>query len=256
MNDAHDPLQGRRILVTRPDEAGESLARALAQRGALPLYAPAIRIAIDPEAPAIPQARAALARADRLLLSSRYGLVALMANRATIAKSAGVYAVGAQTAKLAAGAGFEVLIAADAGGLVALVEAIGKRESATKLRILWPCGDLAESAAVEPLRARAFEVEAIAVYKTVNAYAGGQAPSPERLIEMEAAVFASPSAVESFMSTVDPGALGIATSRWKIAVIGETTRAAAAAAGWQNVFTAAEPGNAGLTAALETAFAS
>lgn len=245
-------IVGLRVLVTRPEEAGEALARALLGRGASPWFVPAIRILIDPNDPALARARAELERSDRLLLSSRYGLVALLAMGAQVAKTAKVWAVGAQTAKMCQASGFEVACAAEAGGLAELAKDILRVDPTPNLRVLWASGDLSEDTAVEPLRSAGHTITSIPVYKNVNAFIGKGAPPVERLLEMDAALFASPSAVKNLCAAVPPEALDRFRARWRVVVIGETTRRAAADSGFKRIAVAPEPSNEGLLAALET----
>lgn len=249
-----DPLLDRKILVTRPDDAGEALARALAGRGARPLFAPALRMSIDPDLPIIAEARRAVQSADRLLLTSRYALVALMARHTKVDGKFSVWAVGKTTADFARKNGFSVTQETSTGGISALTDAIMADPKEKNLSVVWPCGDLADEEALDRLKERRIRVDRFVVYKTLDAYAGGGLPDELTLFEMEAVVFASPSAVKNFTAAVEEDLFLVLRDRWKTVVIGATTEAAAAAAGWLHITVAPVASNEGLVRGLEAAF--
>ena len=115
-------LEGRYVLVTRPGDAGVTLAREIERLGGESCHAPAIRVVLLPDSSEAKGARDELLRADRLLLTSRNGLLGLLGARTADdfpVKPPSLWAVGGGTAAIAMDRRFRPAVTVSSGGLEA-----------------------------------------------------------------------------------------------------------------------------------------
>ena len=80
------PLQGKRIVVTRPEAQAGGLAARLRELGAEPIACPAIAIAPPSDFAPLDTAIARLDRYDRLIVTSANGVRALLARMAELGR--------------------------------------------------------------------------------------------------------------------------------------------------------------------------
>jgi uroporphyrinogen-III synthase/uroporphyrinogen III methyltransferase/synthase len=124
-------------------------------------------------------------------------------------------------------------------------------------RVLTPGSSLARAELAAGLRARGAEVDAVVAYQTVIGSGGADVASLIETGEIDAIAFASPSAVDGFLTrlgaTGSPGrrALGL-----PVGCIGATTADHAAARGFHLISIADRPTVDGLVDSLATALAS
>jgi len=255
-------LEGRRVLVTRGRGQASRLAELLAVRGATVREMPAIEIVAPPDPAPLDEALAELPRYDWVVFTSANAVTAVLGRLVVLglpprlavraARPSGksrprIATVGAAT-RAALRASFpedRVTLEPDAFSAAGLVEAFGA-EGLTGARVLLPASTRARVELASGLRGLGAEVDVFPAYATVEP--DGMEEAVGRVLDegFDLALFASPSAVESFARAAGERAFGL-----KVAVIGPTTEAAARAAG-MDVREVASPSTAdGLVAAAE-----
>ncbi len=253
------PLAGRRLLVTRRPEQSQALASCLREAGAEVVELPLIEIRPAEDMGALDAALACLHAYDWLVFTSANAVRAL-ADRLTLLGLAQT-SVGQGTKVASVGsATSEAFLEAFPKGRVSLEPVAEYRAEAllaafrsrgvTGERFLLPVSDRGRRVLADGL------IEAGARVDSVTAYRTRPAPDlPARLPGilkkgLDIAVFASPSAVASFVAAGGPPALALPT-----AVIGPVTREAAEAAGLDVRVVAGVSSAEGLLAALTAYFA-
>ena len=245
MLDGKDGLSGCRVVVTRPTEQAEELAGPLRRLGALVRVRPLVGIA----PPADPGAlRAAIAALDsyRWLAFTSANAVRACAEAAppgTRWPAAGC--VGPGTARAAAAAGIPVLLVPEVFSGEGLARAMAGAVAVPGARVLWPRASGAREDLGAGLRAAGVVVDEVECYRTVPSAAAAASLASE--LEHEPAdvlVFTSPSAVRTLAAAAGGGP-GCA-----VAVIGESSAAAAAEAGWPVQVRPVEQSIPGLLGAL------
>ncbi|MGA7162293.1 MAG: uroporphyrinogen-III synthase [Bacteroidota bacterium] len=228
---AHSPLLGKTILVTRTGEQAGEFIKLLEQLGAAVLLFPTIQIVPPRSWEECDKAIANIRSYDAIVLTSInaadnfLGRVRL-ANNGTIKLIAEktVYAVGEKTR--AAVEKFNIPVAAmpavyDAKHLaitLARTEVKGKR-------FLFPKGNLAGNVVAFALQEHGALVDEVIVYETVQPSNTDAETVRQKLNknEIDLVAFFSPSSVSNFLTTIPEELLDNIT----IAVIGHTTAAAA-----------------------------
>lgn len=236
------PLFGQRILVTRaPHQAGE-LASALRAAGAIPDVRPLIDLVpceAEEECRAIDIALKKLDRYDDLLFASsnavrfffyhldRLGLRSLLADL-----RARVLCIGSRTAQAALREGLSAhfVLTGGRGDAESMLEEIRSTLAPSGRQILIPQSNRGRSVLPEGLLAAGAEVEALPFYRNVEMEVDEVALRADLIAgRIDGVTFTSPSAVQRFISLLDPSAHR-AASRCMIAAIGHTTAEALAAA--------------------------
>jgi len=207
-------LTGRRVLVTR-ERPGE-LASLLAARGAVVVHMPLIRV-VEPVdgGSALRRELDRLESYDWLVVTAASGAdrVVQAAARARAVKLA---AVGTATARaLAAGAGRPVDLVPDVQHAAALAETFNRQATAPQ-RVLLAVADRASGLLADELRAAGHSVTSVEAYRTI---AG--TPDREAIEHADAVLFASGSAVESWVAAVGASCPAVAVA------IGPSTAASA-----------------------------
>jgi len=225
------PLFGRRVLVTRPLEAGAAFAERLWELGAEPVVAPAIALG-PPDDPA--PARAALEALGSyawVVFTSRSGVDACFAGLHDLGAdarrfgAAKVAAIGAATAERLARSGVRADFVPATFVAEELAEGLIARTQRGD-RILLFGAQVMRGALGERLAGAGRAVEAVAAYKTTQL----RDPALARAAEAtDIWTFASASAVEGFVANVADAAELRRTKL--VACIGPVTAAAAAQAG-------------------------
>lgn len=257
MDKASQPLEGKRVVVTRAPEQARELVRELERVGAEALTLPTVSFAAPADWKALDTALGGIGEFDWILLTSqnavrflaercgelRIDLKSLQAPRPLVA------AVGPATAKAAAEAGLRVDYTATKHTGEALVaelvaelwEAIGER------KVLLPRSDRGDERLPNALREAGARVTDVIAYRTA-APKSLDAKILERLrrAEVDAIVFASPSAYHNLCDVIGADELVELSSKVDFAAIGPTTARALRESGARVAMEANESSPAGL----------
>lgn len=246
-------LEGRRILLTRERAENRSLAKALAARGAVALVLPTIEtVAHDPEN--APEVRRAWNRLRWVAFASKNGVRFfrgwLDAVRMPLPPTIRIAAVGSGTADACAAAGFRVDEIPESFTGADLATHLAARHEPGP--ILLPRGTTGREELAQGLSAAGWEVFALPLYETRRA-----ALDPGVMAELEqgvdAAVFASPSAVKSLLGQA-PVRTRRALAEGRCVPIGPTTAEALRTAGIEPAAVPERYTPEGILAALEALF--
>jgi len=224
-----------RVALTGPDGDGGSLGEGLRALG--------VATASHPLLLAAPEGGPRLAvggRAPDLVAFTSPRAVDALADRAGPPAGRPCLAVGPETARRAAAAGWSVALEGPGPGAEALLAALDAAAAAVRVdgrRVLLPVSDRARTALADGLRARGAEVEVAVVY--------GVRPAPDAAARVrglleeraDAALVASPSAAEALAS----GAGDAGAPLPPLVALGPTTAEAMAALGLPVAGTAEEP---------------
>jgi uroporphyrinogen-III synthase len=229
-----------RVLITRPRDDAEALARMLADRGVDSLIEPLLRIAN------LPADDLALNGVQAILLTSANGARALAA--ATAARSLPVLAVGSATAAAARDAGFtEVDVA---GGDVAALAALAARRCDSRAGPLLHvsgsvvAGDLAgrlEAHGFTVLRAVLYEAHRVSALSNAAVAAVGDGA-------IDAVLLFSPRTAKAFVALAREANLTAALASTQALCLSEAVAEAARAIAWREVRVAGRPDQAALLA--------
>lgn len=253
------PLQGQRILVTRRPEQSRSLTSRLRAAGAEVVELPLIEIQAPEDAAPLDAALGRLHAYDWLVFTSANAVRAVADRLATL--GLGEASVGQGTAVASVGAATsEAFREAFPNGSVSLEPGTEFRAEALLAafetrgvggqRLLLPVSDRGLDVLASGLREAGARVDTVTAYRT--RMAPGLADKLPAILQsgLDIAVFASPSAVASFVAAAGPSARD-----FPAAVIGLVTREAAEAAGLDVRVTARTSTADGLLAALVAHFA-
>lgn len=220
------------IAVTRPGASPGRLGELLREAGARVVHWPCIRF----EPPHDPEPLAAAARdtdADWIAITSPRAARSWLAAGGGEVRRVPAAVVGPATASVLREAGWPVGRVADEHSASGLLAAFADAGDAAGARIVFPCSDRAGDELPDGLRRLGADVVRVTAYRTVTS-----APRAEEVLEaarsgrVAVVTFASPSAVEGFLSRADAGRRREITGRLAAAAIGPTTGAALAAIGW------------------------
>ena len=252
-------LRGKRVLVTRAREQAAGLCAELAERGAVPVFLPMIRIEPSGDQRQLDEAIRALS-AFRWILFTSANAVELFCGRAAAlgVPVAGprIAAVGPATSEALSLRGLSVDCTPAEHTAAALAEAVCRLEpdGISGARILLPRAEGGREEAAALLRARGALVHDIVVYRTRTAEV-----SLDDLARLspgiDAILFTSGSTVRAWCEHARSFApLSEAARGAAIACIGPSTREAAAERGLSVAVTPADHTARGLVAALERHF--
>ncbi len=250
------PLEGRRIVITRPRQQADEFAAQLRELGAVPILFPAIRIApIDDTSP-LDAAIRRLSEYDWVIFTSVNGVdifhKRLQALDASVEQlnRLHVAAIGPATGSALSEIGVMPTFIPDEYVAERIAEGLGDVDGS---KILLPRAEQARAALSELLSARGADVEEIATYQTVTGV-----PDPEAREQLDSAAvitFTSSSTVRNFVSLVGgPQEASRLASRSVIACIGPITAATAGEQGMEPQIVAEEYTIDGLIAALLSYF--
>jgi uroporphyrinogen-III synthase len=250
------PLEGRTVLITRPEGEARGLTARLAELGARVVHEPVVAFEALLDGAEVLSAAEGVDRYDLLVFTSangaRFFAEALRrAGRAPGEVRGRVAAVGPGTARALLEAGFAVRIVATDSRAEGLSAALAG-EVRPGTRVLWARPESAREVLPEALRAAGAVTDQVALYRTVAASRAATAAARLAAGEVDAVVFASPSAVRFLLDAVRGGGprgeAGLRRAR-RVA-IGEVTAGALEAAGFPASAVALAPTDDGLAGAL------
>ena len=261
---ARSPLQGKRIVVTRPREQADDLCRSLAAAGAVPLAVPMIRIDPVEDTEALDAAIHRLSSYRWLAFASanavEFFMKRLQAMNGETRWAAGaplVAAVGPGTAAALGRHGIRVdLVPAIHTGAALAEEILDAAQGGLEgARLLFPRAQDGREDAAALLRRHGVIVDDIPVYRT-----GARVPPAEDLALLEAGadavLFASSSAVSAWCDQAGAMVqLSAAAASAVIACIGPATALTARERGLRVDIEASTHTAEGLVAALQEHFA-
>ncbi|HXM98038.1 MAG TPA: uroporphyrinogen-III synthase [Candidatus Dormibacteraeota bacterium] len=229
---APSPLAGKRIVVTRAEEQSDSLLKALAGKGAVPLLLPLLEFASPEDAFPLNNAVANFAQFDWVIFTSQNGVRAVLERVTTLDPpvipqpgKTRIAAVGPATADAIRQFGFSVdHVASSHNGLALAVELRGSLQNAS---VLLPRGDHASLDLPTALRDAGALVTEVVAYRTIL---------PEHLNEgvrwavekgtVHAILLFSPSAVRHLRDLVGAEKFSLLSQSVVLAAIGPVTAAA------------------------------
>lgn len=232
-----------RILVTRPDEEGRTMARTLLAAGHDPILSPALEIVSEPPRDLD------LDGFQAILATSRHGAEALAGVRA--AHRLPLLAVGRATARTARAVGFRAVVAAD-GDRHALVRLASDMLEPMDGALLWAAGRDRTPELADDLVAHGFAVETIEVYRAEAARELTQearAALAERRVD--AIAVHSPRSAAILLSLLSEAGVSAADG---IAVhaVSEATARPFRGAGWTRIVVARTPDSRAMMETFET----
>lgn len=195
-------MQGKRVVVTRAEEQGKALVKALRERGAVPLLAPMVAFGSPDDPGLLDEAIRHMEQYDWLFLTSQNAVRALKERSEILGMSLArvahptnrVATVGPATAEAARSAGLKVEYVAVKHEGTALAEELA--EEIRGKSVLLPRSDRANPELVERLEQLGARVKEILAYKTVRPDEQVLAKAEATLREgADAVLFYSPSAV-------------------------------------------------------------
>lgn len=252
------PLEGLRILVTRPRGQAEGLVGRLRELGASAFALPAIRIEPRQDLGRLDAALRALATYDWVIFTSARAVELIFARIDRLGlpmewpRHLRLGAIGPATAAALAQRGLRPTLTPRRFIAEALAEAMG---DVSGMRILLPRAEGARPVLPETLERRGASVEEIPIYRAVPA-----SPEPEALSWLEAGVdvvtFTSPSTVKGFRQIAKASGLdGVRPAGAPLyASIGPITAEAARRAGFPPAIVAEEHTSEGLVQAMVAFF--
>lgn len=255
-------LVSKRVVVTRAEAQATPLLDALRAEGAVPITAPAIRV-LPPDDPSpLAEAARALASFDWLVCTSTNAVRALVRARIEAGRSGAwpttmrVAAVGNATAQTLRDEGLAVAFTPSSAVADALAREL---PIAQGTRVLWPHGDLADTALAATLTARGAVVTSPVAYRTVADVALLGIVDAVRDGRVDAVTFTSASTVRHVVEGLTAAGVDLArpgtAPRPLVVCIGPVSAAAARECGL-TVDAIADPhDDHGLIAALKLAFA-
>jgi uroporphyrinogen-III synthase len=252
------PLQGRRIVVTRPEAQAGALAALLREHGAEPIICPAIAIAPPADYAALDAAIADLKTFDRLIVTSANGVHALLGRMVeqgcdtAALRRLSIGAIGPATARALEEYELQASFVPTAYVAEAILDEIG---DVAGQRILLPRADIAREALAVGLRAKGALVNEVAAYRTVPGEGARELAVRLQRREIDAVTFTSSSTVRYLLDGLGAAGLGRDQAREllqhsTIACIGPITAATAREQGLSVDIEAREYTSDGLVAAL------
>lgn len=249
------PLNGRRVVVTRPLAQGRGLAACLEGRGAVAIPFPTIACAPVADPNALDGLIDELGRAAWVVFTSRNAVDHLWRRMrargiAAFPVETRIAAVGAATAERVRLLGGQVSAMPDTYLGCAIAGVLG---DLTKQRVLLPRADIGRPETAAALRRAGADVLSVAAYRSVPAALDRDGLDALRR-GVDAITFTAPSAVRNFVSLVGREARTI-LSDTAVACIGPTTAREAVAIGVVRPIVASSATSASLVEALEGYFA-
>jgi hydroxymethylbilane synthase len=246
------PIRARALLDTRP-ELDERLRAAVEELGFRHIHVPTIAIAASPVHSGLERARSQLGAYDWVVVTSRRGVEALLADGPKMAARTRWAAVGNSTADTLRRHGVEVACVPGAATAAAIPAAMARMGPLTGARVLLARADAADTFLPQRLAEMGAEVDDVVAYRTATAPADSRGALASALEDpqLEALVFASGSAVKGLVELAGEGAAAL--RRLKVITIGPKTTEAARHHGFMVTRQSDTRDSAGLAAALRSA---
>ncbi len=246
------PIRARALLDTRP-ELDQRLRAAVEVLGFRHVHVPTIAIAAASVDAGLERARSQLGAYDWVVVTSRRGVEALLADGPRVAPGTHWAAVGNSTAEALRRQGVEASCIPAAATGSAIPAAMAELGPLAGARVLLARADAADGGLPRQLAEMGAEVDDVVAYRTSTAPAGsgGALGSALEDPQLEAVVFASGSAVKGLVELAGGGA--DALRRLKVITIGPKTTEAARHHGFMVTRQSDTRDSAGLAAALRSA---
>jgi uroporphyrinogen III methyltransferase/synthase len=244
--EAHGPLGGKRVVVTRPWSAAHELSSELRALGADIVFAPLIEIVAIDDTNEEPLER--LPEYDWIVFTSRHAVIGfrrLIERRGDVRSIAHARfaVVGPTTARELEMWGIQADLQPDDHRADQLATRLAARRPR---RVLFPCGTLALTTIPAVLGEHGYPVELLRVYHTRRLTLEDRVRAQiERGVD--AVLLASPSAATAL------GESGVDLGDAIVVCIGPTTAAATVPFGWPNVIVASEHTDSGMIDTLKAA---
>jgi uroporphyrinogen-III synthase len=255
---ATPPLQGKHIVVTRPEAQAGGLVARLREQGAIPIVCPAIAIVPPADYAPLDAAIASLDTYDWLIVTSANGVHALLDRMAeqkcdsAPLRRLSIGAIGPATARALEEYGLQASFVPTPSVAEALLDQIG---DVAGQHILLPHADIAREALAVGLRAKGALVDEIAAYRTMPGDGARELVVQLERRAIDAITFTSSSTVRYLLDSLEVAGLErdaarALLQRSTIACIGPITAATACAEGLRVDVEAREYTGDGLVAAL------
>ncbi len=227
------PLEGKRVIVTRPAEQAGEMAGAIKDLGGIPVVIPMIRILPVEDPSPCDHALLALETMDAVVFTSANAVRYTMDRSAEIGISSAhwdgkeIYVVGSKTADAAKGYGLPVTMVPGEFSGAGLAAALSGRSLRDK-RILLPRGNIGRDEVLHALTASGCDVVPVVVYRTAGPGEESARMMRQEILShtMSVITFTSPSAARHFAGLFTDEELPAFRPRMIIAAIGATTREA------------------------------
>jgi uroporphyrinogen III methyltransferase/synthase len=249
--DRHEPLTGKRIVITRSSSTSSRLRRRLTAQGAIVIECPLIETRCPTETPALDKAIPALSGYDWIAFTSVHTVHGFFERLFALGQDARalagcqVAAVGPITAKALRNRGVNPELVPRPHSAATLAKDILERPPGRPGRVLCLGGDPPCSALVEPLRQAGIVVDECQTH-LIEALMPPEAVLRTIRQGCDAILFCSPRAARRFVE------LRLKIANAAIACLGPSTAAAARQAGLAVVVVAKEHTDTSLVAALGT----
>ena len=250
-------LTGKRVVLTRAAEDSAELARALESLGAEIILLPTVAFVPPEDWQKLDEQLRHLDRFDAILFLSKnaaryiFDRCAQLGIQCEMVESSNrfIAAVGPATAQALAEKGIRVDYVAKNQTGESLVREL--RESLAGRRVLLPRSDRGDDRVPAALREIGAKVTEVIAYRTAAPAALDPAVlAPIRGGQVDAVVFASPSAFHNFRDTIGAADIASLSARVQFLAIGPTTARAIRESGARVAVEAEETSAAGLAAAL------
>ena len=230
MANADQPLAGKRVVITRAPEQSQELAQALEHLGAEVFSLPMVSFAPPDDCQALDEQLRRLDLFDAILFLSKnavryiFDRCAQLGIKCEMLQTSNrlIAAVGQSTARALEEKGLHVSYVAKKGTGEALARELG--ESLGGRRVLLPRSDGGDERISKELRAASADVTEVIAYRTIpakNLDAGILARI--RRADVDAVIFASPSAFQNFHSAIGGTEVAELSFRIDFVAIGPTT---------------------------------
>ena len=256
MSSAERPLRGRVILLTRPADRAEGLARRLGELGARVDRRPTVALVPPTDGRPARQATAQIAQYDWILFTSANGVRSFCEVMEEIhgelpPLSAKLGAIGSSTARAMDERGLRADTVARTSRSEGLAHALEGR-IASGQRVLLVRPEAARELLSDTIRAAGAEVHAVPFYRNVPAPGVDQVAHDLCDDRYDIVVFTSPSTCERLLELVDPPADTVreALRRAALVAIGEVTARAMETSGSPPDAIAAEASEHGIVDAV------
>jgi uroporphyrinogen-III synthase len=256
-SDASGPLAGKRIVITRAPEQAAELVSALESLGAQVFLLPTVSFA-PPESPAeLDAALERLTEFDWILFTSQNAVrffcrrwTETGRERATPgAVRARVAAVGSATARAITAEGMRVDYIAQTQTGESLAGEL--RDSMAGKKVLLPRSNRVDDRLPSALRETGARVTEVVAYRTLRPEKlNHEILTSVRQSEIDAIVFASPSAFHNLAGLVPSTELAVLSNRIQFATIGSSTTRALREAGVRVAIESSDSSSAGLADAI------